>query len=130
MPIPFSISKEDMMRSKLVSPGWYLCNIKNITSGPGKNDPQSTTITIELIIKDGVDKSAIGVPLTYWVSEKAAGLAVAFVEAATGKKLPDDGINFNFENCQGRDIKVYVKNDKWNNRMTNKCEDFAPATAA
>lgn len=126
MPMNFGVSKEDLLRSKVVPPTWYLCTVKNISQGPGTNDPSSTTTTIELIIKDAPDKQYLGVPLRYWLSEKAAGLSVAFLEAVSGKKIPDGGLNLDLAACIGRDVKVYVTNEKYRNRLQNVCQDFAP----
>jgi len=130
MPINMPISREDLLRSKKVTPGWYLAVVKSAILGPGKNDPSSNTITFELVIKDGTNKEFIGVPIPFWVSEKAVGMGTPFLEAVTGKKLPDDGANPDWELCVGREVKVYIKNDTWNGRATNKCEDFAPAISS
>lgn len=126
MPFIFTITKEDQQRNKLVQPGWYVCKVKSITQGPGKNDPQSITTTVEFVIEDGPAKDAIGVPLTHWASEKAAGLQENLIVALTGKKLDPNGTSVDLEPAIGRKIKVYVKNDKYQGRMVNRCEDFAP----
>lgn len=126
MPINFNITREDMLRSKTVKPGMYLLSVKSVTKGPGKNDPSSETITINFVVEDG-DKEFIGVPIPYWVSEKAPGLAVDFLEAVSGKKMSADGGSFDIEQCVGRKVKAFIKNEKYQNRMTNKIEGFMPA---
>jgi hypothetical protein len=125
MPINFSISKEDLLRGKQGAPGWYLLNIRSVTEGPGKNDPTSNTVTIAMTIKDGPDKAVIGAPVNHYLSEKAPGMAVPFIEAVTGKKLPEGGAVPDVEKAQGRDVKAYLKWDL--NFKTWKCEDFMPA---
>lgn len=126
MPLNFPISKEDILRGKQGAPGWYLLTVKSITQGPGKNDPQSTVTTVNFTIKDGPDKAVIGAPVTNYFSEKAAGRAIPFIEAVTGKKLPDSGATPDLEKAVGRDVKSYLK---WDTEYKNwKCEDFMPAS--
>jgi hypothetical protein len=128
MPINFAVSKEDILRGKQGAPGWYLLDIKNVTQGPGKNDPSSNTVTIEMNIADGPDKSVIGAPVKHYLSEKAPGMAVPFIEAVTGKKLPEGGATPDVEKAVGRKIKAYLK---WDLQFKSwKCEDFMPATGA
>lgn len=128
MPISFGISAEGLLRSKVVAPGVYLLNIKNITSGPGKNDPSSTTVTIDFTIKDGPNaagQGAIGVPLRYWLSEKADGLAVGFIEAVTGKKVPQTGAQIpDLTQFIGRDVSGYIKNGMYNGKPQNQIDGF------
>jgi len=128
MPINFPISREDMLRSTAGAPGWYLLNVIDVTFGPGKNDPSSNTVTISMRVKDGPDKKIIGAPVNHYLSEKAPGMAVPFIEAVTGKKLPETGATPDVEQARGRDVKAYLKFDT--NFKTWKCEDFAPASGA
>ena len=126
MPIQFPISHEDILRGKQGAPGWYLLNIKNVTEGPGKNDPQSNTITIEMIIKDGPDKTVIGAPVKHYLSEKAPGMAIPFIEAVTGTKIPDSGAVPDVEKSVGRDVKAHLQ---WDLKFKSwKADDFMPAT--
>lgn len=121
----FSISKEDMMRSKIVKPGVYILSIKDIKQGPGKNDPDSTTTTVDFVIESGPDANAPGVPIRYWISEKAAGLATDFLEAAFGNSVPMEGINIDdLTPLVGRKVKAYIKSDKYNGRDQNKIDGF------
>lgn len=121
----FSISKEDLLRSKVVKPGVYVLLIRNITEGPGKNDPQSNVVTIDFVVESGPDANAIGVPIKHWLSEKAPGLAVGFIEAATGKKVPEDGIQLpEWGPLVGRKVKAYIKNDMYNGKPNNKIDGF------
>ena len=91
MPINFSISKEDILRGRQGKPGWYTLTVKWVSEGPGKNDPQSNTITVDLVIKSGPDPSVIGALVKHYLSEKAPGMAVPFIEGVTGRAIPDTG---------------------------------------
>ena len=126
MSMKFDISRDDMLRSKVIKPGVYLVTIESITQGPGTNDPQSITTTVNLKVKDGPDRNAIGVPIRTWFSEKAAGMAVEFLEAVTKTKIPEDGAGFDMEMAVGREVKAYVGNVKYNGRMQNRVEGWMP----
>jgi hypothetical protein len=126
--MPFSVTKQDLLRSKVVTPGVYLLTIKSIKEGPGKNDPQSTVTTVEMEIKSGPDTKAVGVPISYWLSEKAPGMAVGFLEAVSGKKVPEDGMSVpDWSPYIGREVKAFIKNEMYNNRPTNKVDGFMAA---
>ena len=124
MPISFNISKEDLLRSKIVKPGVYTLLLKNVTEGPGKNDPLSNTITLDFVIESGVDPAAVGVPVKYWLSEKAAGLATGFLEAISGKKI-DDAVQIpDMASLVGRKVKAYIKTNNFEGRPQNKIDGF------
>jgi hypothetical protein len=126
----FSISKEDMLRSKVLKPGVYVLVVKNITQGPGKNDPQSTTTTVDFTVDSGPDPNAVGVPIRYWLSEKAAGLAKDFLEKVTNQQISDEGLaNMKLAPLVGRKVKAYIKPEKYLGRDQNKIDGFLPMTA-
>lgn len=125
MPIPFSITKDDLLRSKLVTPGWYTLRIKNITQGPGKKDENAMTTRFDFEIVDGALKEFIGVPISHWLSEKAPGMAIPLLQALSGKKMDENGMDLDLEKAIGKNVKGYVKNEPYMNRMTNKISDFA-----
>jgi len=130
MPMTFAISAEGMLRSKVLPPGVYVLNINNISQGPGRNDPASTTTTINFVVESGptgTGPEVVGVPVRYWLSEKADGLSVGFFEAVTGRKVPQTGAQFpTLETLIGRKVKGYIKNDMWQGRPTNKIDGFLP----
>lgn len=129
MPINFPVSKEDILRGKAVKPGVYTLTVKSVTEGPGKTDPTSNVVTIVLLIESGPngDQTYNGVPVSFWLSEKAPGAAVPFIEAVTGKKVPDTGVNPDLEQTIGRKVKAFIRNEKYQGRDTNKIEGFMPA---
>jgi len=124
MPINFAVSREDILRGKQGAPGWYTLLVKNVSQGPGKNDPQSNTVTIKMVIEDGPDKNVFGAPVTHYLSEKAPGMAVPFLEAVTGRRLPENGATPDVEKSVGRKVKAYLK---WDLEFKSwKCQDFMP----
>ena len=128
MPINFPVSKEDILRGKAVKPGVYTLLVKDIKEGPGKSDPSSNVVTISMIIESGPngDGSFNGVPVSHWLSEKAPGMAIPFIEAVTGKKVPEEGVNPDLEQCKGRKVKAFIKNEMYQGRPSNKIDGFMP----
>lgn len=125
--LSFSVSQQDLLRSKVVKPGPYVLTIQNISQGPGKNRPDTIVTTIEMIVDSGPDPEAVGVPITHWISETAAGMAVEFLECAFGQKIPASGAqNMDLGKLIGRKVKAYIKNDKYNGKLTNRIEGFLP----
>jgi hypothetical protein len=124
MAIPFQISRENMIAGRSGAPGWYLLVVKSVTQGPGKNDPQSNVVTIDMSIVSGPDKSVIGAPVKHYLSEKKPERAVPFIEAVTGKRIAENGATPNLEESVGRKLKAHLQ---WDTEWKNwKCDDFMP----
>lgn len=126
MPAKFTVTKEDLLRSKTVQPGWYTCLVKSVEQAPAKTDGSLNT-NVMFVIKGGVFD---GVPVDRTFSEKAPGFAVSFIEAVIGRKMTADGGEFDLEQAKGRELKVYIKNETYQNRLVNRAEDFKPAQSA
>ena len=126
MPTIFNFSREDVASAKSGQPGWYMLSIKNLSSGPGSNDPQSTTHTFEMVIKDGPDKSVFGATVKHYLSEKTPpAFSIPFIEAITGKRIPETGAAPDLEACVGRDVKAHLT---WDTKYKSwKADDFMPA---
>jgi len=127
MPMQFNVSRDDLLRATVIKPGLYLLKVESVTQGPGKNDPQSITTTVNMKIVSGPDPKAVGVPITTWFSEKAAGLAVEFLEAITKSKIPEGGVNIDLEAAIGREVKGYVENEKYQGKLQNKIVGWVAA---
>ena len=111
----------------MLKPGVYLLHINNVEQKPGVSNPDTTVTHVSMVVKDGEFKD---VPIKTYLAESAAGMAVGFVEAVLGKKLPEDGINLTPEmllKLIGRDVKAAIKpkkSDKYG--MQNDIEGFMP----
>ena len=126
MPINFAISKEDLLRGRSGKPGWYTLTVRSVSEAPGKNDPSSNTVTVAMVIKSGPDPTIIGAPVNHYLSEKAPGMAVPFIEAVTGHAIPEGGAIPDIEKSVGRDVKAMLEFDL--KFKTWKCVDFAPVS--
>lgn len=122
MPLSFTITREDMLRSKVLEPGWYKMFIKNVTQEPAGTDGSTNTILDHVVVQDGPFKD---VPVRRWFSEKAPGFAVPLL-IACGAKVGESGGTFNMESCKGKTVMAYVENDMYQGRPTNKITDYRP----
>lgn len=120
----FQISPQDVKRSKVVRPGWYLAKVTKVALEDAK-DGQSKNIVIDL---EGLEGDSQGVPFRTWVSEKAPGLAVPIVKAFGGSVSEDSGADFDFDTILAQQVRIEIITDKYQGRPTNKINDWAPAT--
>jgi hypothetical protein len=117
----FNITRENLLRSKTITPGWYRVKIVKTENTPAKTDG-SMNLNVEFVItQDGPFKD---VPVSRTFNEKAGGFAVSFFEALMGRKIDEGGASFNTDNAVGRELMAFIKTDMYQNRPTNKVEDF------
>lgn len=125
----FSVSKEDLLRGKSVKPGVYLLLIKDVDQRPSKRNPDSMTTYVNFVIESNDEYN--GIPVTYYMSDAAPGMAVNFLEAIMNKKLPDDGLNITKEQLyalKGRKVKAAIRMEKTEAYGDQKkIEGFMPA---
>jgi hypothetical protein len=124
-----TITKEDLLKSKILEPGWYKVKITNATSKPASTDG-SIVYTLEMVVtsgpkqKDGAMPAGLKLFRTY--SEKAPGFAVKLFQALGAKIDPEKGAEVDFASTVGRELGAYVKNDLYKGVMKNVVEDFQP----
>jgi hypothetical protein len=109
-----------MLRSKTVEPGWYKCLVKDVTRDSASTDGSTLAVIDFIITQEGPFQ---GVPMKRFFSEKAMGFSIPFF-AACGAPIKEEGGSYDFAKTKGKTILVYVKNEMYQNRMTNKPEDF------
>lgn len=122
MALKLNLTREDILQGKVVPPGWYLCNIKDVTQEKAKSS-DSWNYVLYFSIADGPHKD---VPLKFWISEKAPGVVAPLIEIFTGKEM-QAGVDYDLESMKGKQIRVNVKNDEYNGRLTNKVDGFKAA---
>jgi hypothetical protein len=110
----------DILRGKVILPGWYRVSIVGVGENPSK-DGGSTNYPVEAtVIKNAEDGSTdfVGVPLDWNFNSKAIGFAVGYLsalgyEVASGKR-------FDLANTAGKEIEVFVENDTYQGRLVNR----------
>lgn len=122
--IPFSVTREDLLRGKTVAPGWYPLYIKSVEKGEAKTDGSMKADVAFVVLAEGPYKD---IPVSRTFSEKAPGFTVPFIEAVAKKKVdPEKGGTFDLAMAQGKKVWGYIKNELYQNRLVNRVEDFRP----
>lgn len=119
MPI-IQLSDKDILRSKVVTPGWYRVRIEGVGEKASK-DGGSTNYPVEAtIIKEadtGSDEYA-NVPLDWNFNSKAIGFTVGFL-AAIGVDA-EAGKRYDLAHSATKELEVYVENELYQGNMKNR----------
>lgn len=110
----------DILRGKVVTPGWYRVMINSVGEAPSK-DAGSTNYPVEgTIVKNADDGSTefAQVPLDWNFNSKAIGFASGYLQAlgyevASGKR-------YDLANTAGKEIEVFVENGEYQGRIVNR----------
>lgn len=116
------ITPDDLKKGKLVTPGWYVAEVTDVTEKPAGTDG-SMNWNIQLKI---IGTEFDGVPVYRTFNEKGAGFAVTFVEAFNVRIDEKSGVEIDLKRTVGKKLKIYVKNEMYNNAMKNNVADFSP----
>jgi hypothetical protein len=122
MPV-VSFSNRDLMRGKIITPGWYRVKIEGIGEAPAKASEKgpSTNYPVEATILFNGDDGSVefaGVPVDWNFNSKAIGFAVGFLQAF-GVDVKA-GTRFDLKSAEGREIDVFVENDTYQGRLVNR----------
>jgi len=125
MPLVFTITKEDVLRSKVLAPGWYKAQVKKVEATTAGTDGSAGAVVSFSITQPG---EFHGTPLDTRFWEKAPGFSVPFFRAC-GAAVTEAGGNFDFEKSVGREVLIYVQNRMYQNRLTNDIVDYKALAA-
>lgn len=114
-----TFSEQDLKAVADLPAGWYNLNIKTITSGPGKNDPSSTTWTAVTDIADG---PFAGREIRTFFSTKMPQMSYRYLKAFGVE--PKANVELPIEDTVGRQIQAYIVMDPTTNFPNVK--DFKP----
>lgn len=117
----FEVTAEDILRSKIVTPGLYACEIVSYKEDEAK-DKSALHVFEAKIVQPG---DFLGVPLRIQFSEKAMGFALPFL-AALGVDPKKPG-KFDPQRFIGKKIRCNVVNDTWQGNPNNKVTGYATA---
>jgi hypothetical protein len=123
MPSTFSASKEDILRSKSITPGVYTGVVKSVTQKAAKTDGSTNTV-FTFVIQGSPNGIFDGVPVDALFSEKAPGFAAELISILQGKKWEGEPVDL--DNAVGKKVKIHVVNDVYNGRKTNKIDGYMP----
>lgn len=139
MPI-VQFSDRDLLRGKLITPGWYRVRIDSVGEAPAKDQSKgpSTNYPVEgtvLFNGDNGSTEFANVPIDWNFNSKAVGFAVGFLKSFGVEVKPNT--RFDLKSAEGRELDVFIENDTYNNRLVNRVNhkyreprtDVTPVTA-
>ena len=116
-----SLSKSDILRSKIVKAGWHPVTVKKVNQEPAKSDGgASMNHVIDFEIDEG---EFAGVPLRTWISEKAPGTGMSFLRGC-GFKISEDGGDFDLDKTMGKKLMARVETREFKGNFQNSVVDF------
>jgi hypothetical protein len=126
------VTKRDMLRNKLVTPGWYVvnvtgCNMKTAKSGTSQNYWMEGEIVQNA---DDGSKEFAGVPTpTSWLfNDGAPGFVIGYMIACGADEneimkqieTNPEGVRLNPERTVGKQLEVLFTHSIWEGRTVNK----------
>lgn len=115
-----SFSEKDLLRGKVITPGWYRMRIDSVGEAPSK-DGNSTNYPVEgtvIMNGDNGDVEFAGTPVDWNFNSKAIGFAVGFLKAF-GVDVKS-GARFDLSSAAGKELDVFVENDTYQGRLVNR----------
>jgi hypothetical protein len=130
MAIRMNITPQDVKAQKIVRPGWYPVEIKEVKEELA-SDKESTNVRVNV---EGLDGDAKGVPVPTWFSEKFTQGAIPFVKATGGRVDEESGIDpdYDFGAQEGKRVMAHIVTSRGktgNDKPRNQIDDWAPLTA-
>lgn len=114
-----TFGQEDILRAKLLTPGWYPVIVKKYSEEQAGTDGSALYVW-ELVVESG---SFANVPLRYQVSEKALGMGIEFLEAC-GFEVKQ-GVPLEIGEKQlGKKIDGFVQRGEYKGRGNNQLVSF------
>ena len=122
MPV-VSFSDRDLLRGKVITPGWYRVRVESVGEAPAKASDKgpSTNYPVEgtvLFNGDNGGTEFANTPIDWNFNSKAIGFAVGFLKAF-GVEVKS-GVRFDLKSAEGRELDVYIENDTYQNRLVNR----------
>ena len=120
MSVPISFTEKDLLRGKVVDPGWYVVRVEGIGAWTPSKDGGSQNSNVEVVIvkAESGDETFKGVPLDWNFNSKAIGFAVGFLAGFGVEVTP--GQRFDLESAVGKELLIFVENDNWQGRTVNR----------
>jgi hypothetical protein len=125
MPI-ISFSDDDILRTKIVTPSWYVVRVEHILQKNSKGDnPETTTIwPVEgkILRNENGNEEFAGVPTpagwNFNDNPKAKGFILGFLSALDVEVKPGQRIELSA--AEGQELLVFIENDMFEGRVINR----------
>ena len=119
-----TFTNEDLLRAKLVPPGWYPLLVSKYQEDQAGTD--GSALYVYEIKVDGGNFN--GVPLRYQISEKAQGMGIEFFEAC-GNEIKA-GVSLEYDKQVGKKIEGFIQRGEYKGRPQNQLVSFRIRKAA
>ena len=117
----FTVSQDDVNKTKLLNPGWFLCEVVDyIEKAAAKDGSMNRFFKFSV-----VEEPNAGVVVQCVMNEKFMPLLPDYVKSF-GANF-EVGATFDLEETKGRKIMVHVKRGEYNGRPTNEVDGFRVA---
>ena len=121
------LGSEDILRGKIIEPGWHEAVVKEIVESAASTD-KSTNWKIICIIRESGKYD--GVPVERYFNEKAPGFAIPFLKSMGFTIDEKTGGDFDLQKTLGRPVQVFVETTEYNGSPKNNIKDFRPSNQA
>jgi hypothetical protein len=115
-----TVTKEDVLATTLLNPGWYPITVMGYSEKAAGTDG-SLNRFIEFLIDDGPQQ---GVKLRAVFNEKFAPLLPDYVTACGAKY--EVGVSMDLEETKNLKLMAHVKRGEYNGRPNNEIDGFRP----
>lgn len=126
--------KRDLLRDKLVTPGWYRVQIENVSEWQPSKDKQSNNMVLDGTILFNADNGSeefkdvpIGGMGAWNFNNKAMGFSLGLARAmadqcgySADEITPETVIEY--KHFEGKFVDVFIINDTYEGRMKNKVD--------
>jgi len=117
-------TEQDIKRSTVLDPGWYLTEITDVTEKESSGD-RSTNFIIDFKVLSSRNPEINGVPLRRYFNEKVPNFMKSFIEVFAGKV--EAGKTYEItRDLVAKKLMVNVVRGEYNGQPKNECADFAP----
>jgi len=113
-----TFSQGDILRAKLLPPGWYPMVVTKYTLEQAGTDGSDLHVYEVKVDGGAFDK----VPLRFQVSEKALGMGIEFLECSGQQIQP--GVQIEMEQPVGKKLDGYVQRGEYKGRPNNQVVSF------
>jgi hypothetical protein len=127
MPI-IEFSEQDLLRNKIITPGWYVARVDQVLTKPAKgNNPETSTIwPIEGTVIKNADNGSVefaGVPTpagwNFNDNPRAKGFIEGFLRCVMGSDVKP-GVRYELKAAEGKELEVFIENDTFEGRVVNR----------
>jgi hypothetical protein len=115
-----TVTREDVVATALLTPGWYKCICNTYEEKPSKGDA-SLNRNLGFLVKEGESE---GVKLRTTFNEKFAPLLGDFINAVGGEFKEGNSYDLEDAFTAKKEVLIHVKRGEYNGKPTNEIDGF------